>query len=124
MKYALLLGLALAWASPAVAQHAHGQKGPHGGQMEDVAGVHLELLAAGQTITLNVYDETNKPLSTKGFMASALVTAGSDRETLSLTPEGENRLKGQTKKPIGAGATISVTLKTAVGKSGQVRFKN
>lgn len=124
MKYALLLGLALAWASPAVAQHAHGQRGPNGGQMEDVAGVHLELLTTGQTITLNVYNELNKPVSTNGFTASALVTAGSDRETLNLAPEGENLLKGQTRKPIAAGATISVTLKTAAGKTGQVRFKN
>lgn len=124
MKYALLLGLALAWAGPAVAQHAHGQRGPNGGQMEDVAGVHLELLTSGQTVTLNVFDEANKPVPTKGFTASALITAGSDRETLSLAPEGENALKGQAKKPINAGATISVTLKTAAGKSGQVRFKN
>ena len=124
MKYALLLGLALIWAGSAVAQHAHGSKGPKGGQMEDVAGVHVELLSSGQTITLNVYDESNKPVSTKGFTASALVSGGPDRETLNLAPEGENALKGQVKKPIGSGATISVTLKTAAGKSGQVRFKN
>jgi hypothetical protein len=124
MKYALLLGLALAWSSPAVAQHAHGQKGPNGGQMEDVAGVHLELLTSGQTITLNVFDESNKPITTKGFTASALVSAGSERETLSLAPEGENMLKGEAKKPLSRGATVSVTLKTAAGKSGQVRFKN
>ena len=124
MKYALLLGLALVFTSSAMAQHAHGNKGPNGGQMEDVAGVHLELLTSGQTITLNVFDEANKPVSTKGFTASALVAAGSDRETLSFAPEGENTLKGQTKKQVSKGATISVTLKTAAGKSGQVRFKN
>jgi hypothetical protein len=124
MKYALLLGLALAWTSPAAAQHAHGNKGPNGGQMEDVAGVHVELLTSGQTITLNVLDEDNKPVSTRGFTASALVSAGSERETLSLAPEGENVLKGQVKEPLSPGATVSVTLKTAAGKSGQVRFKN
>jgi len=124
MKYALLLSLLFAWASPAVAQHAHGQKGPNGGQMEDVAGVHLELVASGQTIKLNVYDEANKPISTKGFTASALVSAGGERETLNLAPEGNNMLSGQTKKEIKSGATISVTLKTAAGKTGQVRFKN
>ena len=124
MKFALLLSLALAWATPAAAQHAHGtQKGPNGGQMEDVAGVHVEFITAGSTITLNVFDEANKPLATKGFAASALVTAGSDRETLNLSPHGENALRGDAKKPINAGATISVTLKTAAGKSGQVRFK-
>lgn len=123
MKYALVLGFMLTLASPAIAQHAHGSKGPNGGQMEDVAGVHLELLTSGPTVTLNVFDESNKPIPTKGFTASALVTSGSDRETLSLSPQGEHSLEGDAKKPINAGATISVTLRTAAGKSGQVRFK-
>jgi hypothetical protein len=47
----------------------------------------------------------------------------SDRETLSLTPQGGYSLEGDAKKPIKAAATIRVTLKTAAGKSGQVRFK-
>lgn len=124
MKYALLLGLVLTWTTPAVAQHAHGQKGPNGGQMEDVAGVHLELLTSGPSIILNVFDEANKPMQTKGFSASALIVLGADRETLTLSPSGENALKGDAKKTIGKGAAISITVKTAAGKSGQAKFKN
>ena len=124
MKYAFLLSLVVAWTTPAVAQHAHGQKGPNGGQMEDVAGVHLELLTSGPSITLNVFDETNKPIQTKGFSASALIVLGADRETLTLSPSGENALKGDAKKNIGKGAAISITVKTAAGKSGQAKFKN
>ena len=124
MKYAFLLSLVVAWTTPAVAQHAHGQKGPNGGQMEDVAGVHLELLTSGPSITLNVFDETNKPIQTKGFSASALIVLGADRETLTLSQSGENALKGDAKKNIGKGAAISITVKTAAGKSGQAKFKN
>jgi len=124
VKYALLLGLVLTWTTPAVAQHAHGQKGPNGGQMEDVAGVHLELLTSGPSIILNVFDEANKPMQTKGFSASALIVLGADRETLTLSPSGENALKGDAKKTIGKGAAISITVKTAAGKSGQAKFKN
>ncbi|CAM5283950.1 hypothetical protein AFEL58S_00020 [Afipia felis] len=123
MRFALLVAFALAWASPAAAQHAHGAKGPNGGQMEDVAGVHVELLTAGSTVTLNVFDEGSKPVSTTGFSASALVTAGSNRETLTLTPQGQNSLRGEAKSVALKGATISITLKAATGKSGQVRFK-
>jgi nitrogen fixation protein FixH len=123
VKFALALVAALALSSPAVAQHAHGDKGPNGGPMEDVAGVHAELLTSGNTITINIFDESTKAVSTKGFTASALVVAGADRETLTLTPSGENALKGEAKKPVGKGATITVTLKTAAGKSGQARFK-
>ena len=123
MRFALLVAFALAWASPAAAQHAYGAKGPNGGQMEDVAGVHVELLTAGSTVTLNVFDEGSKPVSTTGFSASALVTAGSNRETLTLTPQGQNSLRGEAKSVALKGATISITLKAATGKSGQVRFK-
>jgi hypothetical protein len=58
MKYVLALIAAIALAAPAAAQHSHGaQKGPNGGPMEDVAGVHAELVAGGNTITLNIFDE-------------------------------------------------------------------
>ena len=80
-------------------------------------------MTSGNTVTINVFDEDKKPVSTKGFTASALVVSGPDRETLALAPSGDNLLKGDTKRPINAGATITVTLKTAAGKSGQVRFK-
>ena len=122
-RLALLLGLALVWASPAAAQHAHGSKGPNGGILEDVAGVHAELLTSGNSVTINIFNEDNKPLPTKGYTASALIVSGSERETLTLAPQGENALKGDAKKPVAKGATISVTLKTAAGKSGQARFK-
>lgn len=123
MKYAIALIAVLLLSAPAAAQHGHSQKGPNGGMMEDVAGVHAELLTAGNTVTINVFDEANKPITTKGFTASALIVAGSERETITLTPQGENSLKGETKKPVAKGATISVTLKTAAAKTGQARFK-
>ena len=122
MRYVLALIATLALSGPAAAQHAHGSKGPNGGQLEDVAGVHAELLTSGNTITINVFDEGNKPVATKGFAASALVARGSERETVALAPSGEAALKGDAKKPV-AGAAITVTLKTAAGKSGQARFK-
>lgn len=124
MKYALALVVAFALGGPAVAQHAHGtQKGPNGGVMEDVAGVHAELVTSGTTITINIFDEATKPVATKGFTASALVVRGSEREPVTLTPTAENALKGDAKKLVGTGAAITVTLKTAAGKSGQVKFK-
>lgn len=124
MRYALALIAALALTSPAVAQHAHGaQKGPNGGLMEDVAGVHAELVTSGMTITINVFDEATKPVATKGFTGSALVVRGSEREPVTLAPAAENALKGDAKKTVGPGATITVTLKTVAGRSGQAKFK-
>lgn len=123
MRYALALIAALAFAGPAAAQHSHGaQNGPNGGQMEDVAGVHAELVTSGNTITINIFDESNKPVATTGFSGAALVVRGSERETVTLAPSGQNALKGDAKKAAN-GAAITVTLKTAAGKSGQARFK-
>lgn len=122
MKYVLALIATITFSGPAVAQHAHGGKGPNGGQMEDVAGVHAELMTAGHTITINVFDEANNPVATKGFIGSALVSRGPEREAVALVPSGEATLKGEAKKPIER-AAITVTLKTAAGKSGQTRFK-
>jgi hypothetical protein len=122
MKYVLALIATITLSGPAAAQHAHGDKGPNGGQMVDVAGVHAELMTAGNTITVNVLDEDNKPVATKGFTASALVSRGPERETVALVPSEEATLKGEAKKPV-AGAAITVTLKTAAGKTGQARFK-
>lgn len=122
MKYALLLTAAILFA---VSAHAEDyEKGPNGGLMLDVAGVDAELLTAGNTVTINVFvPNTPKPVSTKGFTAAALIVSGGGRETFQLAPQGENSLKGDAKSPIAAGATITVTIKTAEGKSGQAKFK-
>ena len=122
MRYAFLLGLALIWASPAVAQHSHGSKGPNGGILEDVAGVHAELLTSGNTITINILDEGNKPLSTQGYTGSILVVSGSERETVKLEPAGTS-LKGEVKKAPAANTQFTLMIKTAAGKSGQARYK-
>jgi hypothetical protein len=88
----------LALSGLAAAQHVHGAKGPNGGQMEDVAGVHAELMTAGNTITINVFDEGNKPIATKGFTASALVSRGPERETVVLVPAGEEATQRRSEK--------------------------
>ena len=124
MRYALALIAAFALTSPAVAQHAHGaQKGPNGGLMEDVAGVHAELIVAGNNVTINVLDEKSKPVATKGYSGSVLIVSGANRETVTLEPSGDAALKGAAKSPVPAGSSISLVLKTDSGKSGQVRFK-
>jgi hypothetical protein len=124
MKAIFALVTALFLALPAYAQHSHGdQKGPNGGPMEDVAGVHAELVTSANGITINVFEEGGKPVETAGFTASALIVFGTDRETVTLAPGGANAMKGDTKKAVAKGATVSVTLKTAAGKSGQARFK-
>jgi hypothetical protein len=91
--------------------------------MEDVAGVHAELLRSANAITVKIFDEGGKPLNTKGYTGSALVVSGSNRETVSLAPSADNTLKGEAKSPIASGAIITLLIKTDAGKTGQARFK-
>jgi hypothetical protein len=122
MRYVLAILVALATASPAIAEEY--EKGPNGGLMLDVAGIDAELLTSGNTVTINVFEAFKpKPVSTKGYVAAVLIVSAANREPLTLTPSGENSLKGEAKKPIPSDATITLTIKTAEGKSGQVKFK-
>jgi hypothetical protein len=122
MKYALLFIATILFAAPASAEDY--EKGPNGGLMLDVAGIDAELMTAGNTVTINVFEAFKaKPVSTKGYVGAVLIAGGSTRETVTLAPQGENSLKGEAKNPIPAGATITLTIKTAEGKSGQAKFK-
>jgi len=122
MRLVLATVAALLMASPASAEGY--EKGPTGGLMLDVAGIDAELLTSGNTVTVNVFEASSpKPVSTKGYTAAVLIAGGAGRETVTLAPQGENSLKGDAKNPIAASATITLTIKTAEGKSGQVKFK-
>ena len=92
--------------------------------MEDVAGIDAELVTSGNTITINVFDESKKPVATKDFTGAAPIGATAGRETNTLAPSGENFLKGEAKGPIVPGAAVALTIKTAEGKSGQAKFKS
>ena len=123
-KTLFALALMLAAAAPAAAQqHSHGSKGPNGGPMEDVAGVHAEMVTNGNAITFHITSEAGKGVSTKGYTGSVLLVSGGARETITLAPSGESALSGNAKAPFAAGAQVTLQLKTDAGKSGQARFK-
>jgi hypothetical protein len=122
MSRILLILTALVLAFPASAEEY--EKGSNGGLMLDVAGIDAELLTSGTTVIINVFKAFSPtPISTKGYSAAVLITSGAGRETVTLAPSGENSLKGDAKGAIAPGATITLTIKTAEGKSGQVKFK-
>jgi hypothetical protein len=122
MRLVLATLAALSIASPAFAEEY--EKGPNGGLMLDVAGIDAELLTSGNTVTINVFEAFSpKPISTKGYAAAVLIVSGTNREPIALMPSGENSLKGEAKAAIVPNAIITLTIKTAEGKSGQVKFK-
>lgn len=123
MKKLLITAVMLVWAGVAAAQHSHSStKGPNGGAVQDLAGVHAELVLTGNVVTINLLDESNKPTSAKGFTGSVLIVAGSSRETVQLATSGDSSLKGTAKAELPAGAQVTLVLKNPDGKSGQVKF--
>jgi len=122
MSRLLLILAALVFALPATAEEY--EKGPNGGLMLDVAGIDAELLTNGNTVTINVFNALSPtPVSTRGYSAAVLITGGTGRETVTLAPSSENSLKGDAKNAIGPGTTVTLTIKTSEGKSGQVKYK-
>ena len=118
----LLIVATLMFAVTAVAEEY--EQGPNGGLMLDVAGIDAELLTSGTTVTINVFDaKSPTPIPTQGYTAAVLIAGPGGRETLTLVPSGTNSLKGEAKAAIAQGTTITLTIKTAEGKSGQVKFK-
>lgn len=117
----ILILASLVLSGPALAQHAHDEKGPNGGQMQDVAGVHAEFLVSNNNLVLNIVDEAGKPVDTKGFTGSALVVAGGERKTVQLVASGTS-LKAELPAALPAGSAVTFAIKSAAGKSGQAKF--
>jgi hypothetical protein len=113
----------LALAPAAFAQgHGHGDKGPKGGPMQDVAGVHAELMVADRTLTIYVYDEDSKPIPAAGFSGSALVGSGQTRQVIQLASGSDNALTGTASTAVPKGAPVTLQLKAPSGKTGQAKF--
>jgi hypothetical protein len=122
MRFIVVLVASLVLANAVRAEDY--EKGPNGGLMLDVAGIDAELLTSGTKVTINVFDADKPvPRPTKGFTAAVLIVSGAGRETVALSPSGDNSLTGDAKAAIAPEATVTLTIRTAEGKSGQVKFK-
>lgn len=113
----------LTLAPAALAQgHSHGDKGPKGGPMQDVAGVHAELMVADRTLTIYIYDEAGKAIPALGFSGSALVGSGQTRQVVQLASGSDNALTGTASAALPKGAQVTLQLKAPNGKTGQAKF--
>jgi hypothetical protein len=121
-----LLSAALATLTlPAFAQghkHHHGEMGPNGGMMQDVAGAHVELVVADRTLTAYLYDEAGRPVSAAGYVGSTVVGVGQARQVVPLEPSDGNTLSGTIPAAPAPGTRILLQFTTPEGKTGQARF--
>lgn len=113
----------LALAPTAFAQgHGHGDRGPNGGAMQDIVGIHAELVVAERTLTFHLFDEGNRPVPAAGYSGSVLVGSGQARQVVQLAPSAENTLVGTAATAPARGTAMTLQLRNPAGRSGQARF--
>lgn len=75
---------------------AHGpERGPNGGEMQDLAGSHVELVAQDNEIVVYLFDAENKPMPAQGVIATATVLAQGKQEIVTLQPAQGNVMRGR-----------------------------
>jgi hypothetical protein len=119
-------------ASPALAHddaYLATQKAPNGGQLRVAGPWHYELVAdsgAGKSdervIVVYVTDHAGAAVATQGAQGVAHVLAGKERATLSLAPDGANRMKGTGHYAWTGDAKLVVSITMPGAQAAQARF--
>ena len=111
------LGLALALASPALAQKA----GKHGGQTAVVAGHHDAELVIEPTKVVLYLTNHGKPLSAKDNAIKVTIQDGPKKSEIKLKVESDH-LVGPLDAPVNKGAIVLLSGKTEDGHGVSARF--
>ena len=107
----------------AVPAGAHEVKGPHGGRVVDAGDYHIELVVGGSDVALFVTDGSEKPVTSTGFKAVAIVNAGGKAQRIALDPGDATKLSGKAETALPADVKGVVQLTSPDGKVRQGQFK-
>lgn len=118
----LAAGIAALALAPAATRAHEPRRGPNGGQKVDIGTNHAELVAAGNTLRLFLFDGADRPLPAAGATAQAVVLAGGQQATIALAPAGDNLLQGSGDFAAARGMRAVVTLTLPGQRPAQARF--
>lgn len=93
----IALGLAMAISSGVFAhsdEYLDTVAAPHGGQLRMAGTSHYELVLKPDALQVYVTDHAGSPTPVQGATGSAIVLSGKTKQTITLTPKGENLLEG------------------------------
>jgi hypothetical protein len=103
---------------------AHGPKvGQNGSPQEDAGSFHVEIVPKGTVLQVYLKDHSDKAVSTNGFKGTAIFVINGKAERITLTPAGENQLKGTSSVDLPAEPKGAVQITTAAGSTVQAKFK-
>ena len=121
-RRALVITTALALVP--IGASAHGPKiGQNGGPQEDAGSFHVEILPQGTVLQVYLKDHSNKTVSSSGFKGTAIFVINGMAERITLTPAGENQLKGVSSVDLPAEPKGAVQITTPTGSTVQAKFK-
>lgn len=118
--------------SPLLLAHgdeAHTAKAANGGQIAVAGANHYELVVSKDSkevkenpLIVHITDNAGKKVSTVGATGTATLLVGKLKVTATLTPDGDNRMKGNAKYASDPGMKVVVSI-TLPGKAAeQARF--
>ena len=128
---ALVLGGLLATGSALAHDDAYldTQKAPHGGQLRMAGIYHFELVvdrtspeAKEKSVSVYLTDHAGQKISASGATGSATLLSGKTRTTITLSPDGDNLLKGSGKYASTADLKAIVSITPAGQAAEQARF--
>ena len=122
----------LTFTSPAIQAHGDepvASKARHGGQVRVAGANNFELVVAKVSndskenpIIVFITDRAGANVSTVGASGTATILAGKTKATVSLVPDGDNRLKGIANIASTTDMKVVVSIALAGKASGQARF--
>jgi hypothetical protein len=103
---------------------AHAPKvGQNGGPQEDAGSFHVEIVPKGIVLQVYLKDHSDKAVSSNGFKGTAIFVINGKAERITLTPTGENQLKGTSSVDLPAVPKGAVQITTPTGSTVQAKFK-
>lgn len=122
MKTFVMIAALFLWSDVSQAQRGRDiVTGPHGGKMQEVAGVEVELLVGESNVTLCLYAR-DTPLDTSNYRAVVTVVSGPNRERIELRPTTPGRLGGSSPLPLRPYSTLLLQLTMPNGLTDAVEF--
>ena len=120
-------------ASPTLFAHSDevldNQKAPNGGQLRMAGTYHFELVVAKDSkeakdnpVGVFVTDHAGAKIPTVGAGGTATILAGKQKASVTLVPDGDNRLKGVGKYASTADMKVVVAITLAGKTAEQARF--
>lgn len=122
MKVLFLVAAMLFWGNPIDAQRHDVVTGPHGGILQEVADLQVELLVGDRTVTLYAYSRADVALEIRNYNASVVIVSGANRELVQLQAIDAFRLEGSSTDLLRPYSSLTLYITTPTGLAGTVAF--